>query len=60
MEFKANCCAPGHDWCDPCCVCGEPEGLNERPDLSPPANPIPSRVKRKREIKNPWPQDKRG
>ncbi|AEK07630.1 hypothetical protein UPIE_100 [Mycobacterium phage UPIE] len=41
-------------------MCGEPEGLNERPDLSPPANPIPSRVKRKREIKNPWPQDKRG
>ncbi|WZB38389.1 hypothetical protein SEA_BAZZLE_102 [Mycobacterium phage Bazzle] len=44
--------------CDPCCVCGEPEGINDRPDLAPPSNPVPSRVKRK--ILNPWPQEKRG
>ncbi|ASM62838.1 hypothetical protein SEA_JUBIE_102 [Mycobacterium phage Jubie] len=57
-QFMADCCVADHGMCDPCCLCGEPEGINERPDLAPPSNPIPARVKRK--INNPWPTERKG
>ncbi len=44
--------------CDPCCVCGEPEGLNDTADWVV-VNPLPARDKKRRKIENPWPQEKR-
>lgn len=60
MKYLAECCVPEHGLCDPCCVCGEPEGLNDREDWVV-TNPLPSRIKKpKRVINNHWPQEKRG
>ncbi len=56
--FSAKCCLDGHDMCDPCCVCGEPEGLNDTADWVV-VNPLPARDKKRRKIENPWPQEKR-
>jgi hypothetical protein len=42
--------------CDPCCVCGEPAGLNDATDW---VVTNPTRVKKRRKIENPWPQEKR-
>ncbi|QXO14346.1 hypothetical protein SEA_CHASER_107 [Mycobacterium phage Chaser] len=39
-------------------MCGEPEGLNDRDDWVV-SDPLPSRIKKKRVINNPWPQEKR-
>ncbi|WPH57831.1 hypothetical protein [Mycobacterium phage WXIN] len=57
MNFPARCCEPEHDLCDPCCVCGEPEGLNDPLEW---VVVNPSRHKKRRKIENPWPQEKRG
>lgn len=58
MRFAAQCCNPEHDMCDPCCICGEPEGLNDPLDWVV-TDPLPSRDKKRWKIKNPWPQEKR-
>lgn len=54
----ADCCEDGHDYCDTCCLCGEPEGLNDDADWVV-NNPLPSRDKKRWKIENPWPTEKR-